>query len=82
MPTFGTEVLDELLKRIHKSQIEVSGEDIPVFERLLALGLVQFNGEGGPDLYTEVSPTPLGTMRVLDPTGELQAWVAAELSKR
>lgn len=82
MPAFGTEVLDELLKRIHESQSEVSGEDVPVFERLLALGLVQFNGEGGPDRYTEVSPTQLGTMRVLDPTGELQAWVDFELSKK
>lgn len=82
MPVFGTEVLDELLKRIHESQSEVTGEDVVIFERLLDLGLVQFNGEDGPDRYTEVSPTPLGTMRVLDPTGELQAWVAVELSKK
>lgn len=82
MPVFGTEVLDELLKRIHESQSEVTGKDVAIFERLFDFGLVQFNGEGGPDRYTEVSPTPLGTMRVLDPTGELQAWVAAELSKK
>ncbi|CAN1599463.1 hypothetical protein [Pseudomonas mediterranea] len=82
MPVFGTEVLDELLKRIHESQSEVIGEDVAIFERLLAMGLVQFNGEGGPDCYTEVSPTRLGTMRVLDPTGELQDWLDAELSKK
>jgi len=65
------EVLDALLKRICEGQSEVTGEEVGQFERLLDLGYVEFNGEGGPDRYTGVLPSIAGTRRVLDPTGRL-----------
>jgi len=71
MPAYGPEIFDELLKRIHEGQSEVSGDDLGPFQSLLTLGFVEFNGEGGPDHYTGVLPTVTGTRRVLDPTGKL-----------
>jgi len=70
MPAYGSEVLDELLMRIHKGQHEVSGNDLGPFRNLLAMGLVEFTGEGGPTRYTGVLPTPAGNRRVVDPRNE------------
>lgn len=41
---FTQEVLMELLTRIQNSQTEISGEDVPVFERLLWWRFVFHNG--------------------------------------
>ncbi|WNF55809.1 hypothetical protein [Pseudomonas sp. SG20052] len=71
MTAYGPEVFDELLKRIHGGQSEVSGTDLGPFRNLLSMGLVEFNGDGGPDRYTGVLLTISGTRRVLDPNGEL-----------
>lgn len=71
MPSYPMEVLDELLLRIHEGQVDVSGNDVGPFERLLDLGLVEFKGEGGPERYTQVMPTDSGTRRVLDPEGKI-----------
>lgn len=71
MPVYGPEVLDDLLRRIHEGQAEVSGEDLGPFKRLLDMGYVHYNGEGGPDRFTEVLPSDSGTRRVLDPKGEI-----------
>ncbi|MBI6799332.1 hypothetical protein [Pseudomonas syringae] len=71
MTVYGAEILDSLLRRIHEGQAEVSGEDVGPFKRLLDMGYVHYNGEGGPDRFTEVLPSDSGTRRVLDPKGEI-----------
>lgn len=40
MTVYGTEVLRALLSKIQEGQIDVSGDEVGVFERLLQLGNV------------------------------------------
>jgi len=65
MTIYGTEVLKDLLKRIHEGQVQVTGEDIGVFERLLQLNLVFHDGAGGAEGYFGVCPTSQGTSYLL-----------------
>jgi hypothetical protein len=70
MTVYGMDLLDDLLRRIHEGQIDVTGEDVGPFRRLLEMGLVEFNGQSAPDEYRQVLPTQAGTERVLFPNGE------------
>jgi hypothetical protein len=51
MTVYGTEVLRALLGKIQEGQIDVSGDEVGVFERLLQLGLLFYNGVGSPVGY-------------------------------
>jgi hypothetical protein len=68
MPAYGSKALRGLLLRIHEGQSVVSGDDVPVFERLLQMGFVFHDGaiEGG---YKGVCTTREGDIQVL--TGQL-----------
>lgn len=68
MTVYGTEVLRALLGKIQEGQIDVSGDEVGVFERLLQLGLVFHNGDGGPEGYKGVCTTREGDIYMLDVT--------------
>jgi len=68
MTVYGTKVLRALLSKIQEGQIDVSGDEVGVFERLLQLGLVFHNGAGGPDGYKGVCTTPEGDIYMMGAT--------------
>lgn len=61
---FTTEVLMELLARIQSGQTDISGVDVPVFERLLWYRFV-FHDGATADGYKGACTTPEGDNQLL-----------------
>lgn len=65
MTEMNKEVFRALLIKLHERQDTVSGDEVPVFERLLEYDFAFYNGEKTGSGYTGVSPTSAGTVLAL-----------------